>query len=229
MANKITESAEINPQNTDWQNLISKTIKLGGGYNFAQFSAMDTDAAPQVLAGSRFEINGSFYQCVSNESITGTPAANVVNYVYAIPNGSSCSFQYSATAPTFQPQKGGWYNGNNRALLKFTMSGNNYTNKEMMRDFSVMYDRQKTEGRIDATNTRLGNISSNDGTENQTLGTFSASGTYPQTELQTVRAVTAGVRTLENLLTLLSNASHKHQQTILNCNCDCNCGCCADS
>lgn len=158
MANKITESAEINPQNTDWQNLISKTIQLGGGYNFAQFSAMDTDAAPQVLAGSRFEINGSFYQCVSNESITGTPAANVVNYVYAIPNGSSCSFQYSATAPTFQPQKGGWYNGNNRALLKFTYTNSAYRNKEMMRDFSVMYDRQVIEGRLGEIDTRVNAI-----------------------------------------------------------------------
>jgi hypothetical protein len=55
-----------------------------------------------------------------------------VNYIYAIPGTGTATFTYSTTAPVWSPTKGGWYNGNNRAIAKLYRDSGGYKNKEFL-------------------------------------------------------------------------------------------------
>jgi hypothetical protein len=94
----------------------------------------DNLEAPQIMAGSVFELNGMFYKCSANEPMSGSTSNNVVNYIYAIPNAGSATFQYGTTKPTFFPEKGGWYNGNNRAIALLFMNNGAYYGKRIIKD-----------------------------------------------------------------------------------------------
>jgi hypothetical protein len=115
-----------------WQLFILRTTFQGAGFMVVEIADMDGVGAPVVKAGSRFEINGAFYKATADETPGGAPASGM-NYVYAIPNSSGASIQYSATAPVFSAAKGGWYNGdNNRAVLRFLYDNGAYYNKEIL-------------------------------------------------------------------------------------------------
>jgi hypothetical protein len=145
MAVLINEPANFNPQTEDWQNIILKSTKLGGGYIFVFFSEMDTPNEPQVLAGSRFELNGSFYEVLEDETIQGEPENKQVNYVYGVPSdtGATCIFKYSDQEPSFNVRKGGWFYGKNRALLVFwfdNAEGKGFMDKKLVGALQL-YDR----------------------------------------------------------------------------------------
>jgi hypothetical protein len=78
---------------------------------------MDNDGAPVVMAGSRFELNGSFFECAADESIVGTPTNNAENYIYArtsLIGGGGGYLQHFTTVPTHLPsaqQKAGCLEG----------------------------------------------------------------------------------------------------------------------
>jgi hypothetical protein len=110
------------------------------GYLNITLSDMDNPSAPLVLAGSVFEVNAGLYRVTSDETISGTPSTGQ-NYVYAVPNAGGCAFQYSATAPTWSAAKGGWYDGNNRAVAKTYYVSSQYNNK-------VILDSQKAMSEI---------------------------------------------------------------------------------
>lgn len=124
MATRIVEPASSNPQTTDWQNLLNKLTKTTGAHYIVGFTNMDNIDEPEVVKGSRFEINGSFFEVTANEAITGWD--DIVNeriaYVYAIPNSpnpeemSSCVFAYSITKPTLDVALGGLFDGTNRCI-----------------------------------------------------------------------------------------------------------------
>lgn len=120
MADLIAEPASTNPLTADWQALLSKLVKVCGGAEVCRLTNWDTTAEPQVAAGSRFEVNSSFFEVPSNESITGWSGISngAVAYVYATPSGSTATFSYSSTAPTWDSAKGGWFNGTARALFR---------------------------------------------------------------------------------------------------------------
>lgn len=134
MATAITEPAIINPETIDWQALLAKVTKVSGGMMLARLTNFENTSEPAVDAGSRFEINGSYYEVTSEEAITGWAALAVgVVYIYAVPSGASASFIFSATAPTYDTAKGGWFNGTDRALWRlYKGSSVLYTNKQMM-------------------------------------------------------------------------------------------------
>jgi hypothetical protein len=122
----------------DWSAFVARTTQQGGGFMCIALSSMNDSGAPAVLAGSRIEINGAFYKCTANEGIGGTAAANAVNYIYAVPSGASCSFAYSPAAPSFDPAKGGWYSGNNRAIAKLFFTGNQFNGKVILDSYDAM-------------------------------------------------------------------------------------------
>lgn len=116
----ITEPNNTIPATIDWQLLISKTTKVMGECAKFRLTNMTADTEPQIESGSRFEINGSYYECSSAENITGwsSMGLNRFVYIYATPSGGSVTLSYSETAPTFDSAKGGWFNGTARALFK---------------------------------------------------------------------------------------------------------------
>jgi len=118
MAIKIQEPLDENPETIDWQKTLHKLTKTDGGYFFAGLSNMDNLDEPQVLAGSRFEINGSFYEATSNEIIDSleTIPVNRIAYIYAVPDVDGCHFEYSLNAPLLDYALGGFYSGAARAL-----------------------------------------------------------------------------------------------------------------
>ena len=140
MASLITEPANLNPGTADWQQILHKLTVTTGGLLIAGLTNMDTAGVPQVKAGSRFEINGSFYETTADETITGTPVNNAVNYIYAYASGSSAAFKYSSATPDFQPAKGGWYSGSERAIAKFYYASNGpvYGNKVILDSCNAM-------------------------------------------------------------------------------------------
>lgn len=127
MATLIPEPINVAPETADWQALLLKDTKTAGGaVGTCRLTNWDTTSEPQVASGSRFEINGSFYEVApSAESITGWSgiSTGAFAYVYATPSGSSAAFSYSSTAPAWDSAKGGWYNGTARALFRLKKTG----------------------------------------------------------------------------------------------------------
>jgi hypothetical protein len=94
--------------------LVNKTIALAKSYcNIKVEDGL-------VKAGTMVEVGGSLYYSMSDELITGVKKQE--NIVYAVLISGNIQFTYSSTRPTFNPIKGGWYNGNDRAVL-FGLNG----------------------------------------------------------------------------------------------------------
>jgi hypothetical protein len=133
MATAITEPANTNPDTVDWQAILAKLTKVSGGMMLARLTNFENTSEPQVAQGSRFEINGSYYEVTSNESITGWSgiANSTPCYIYAVPSGSTASFIFSATVPTYDTAKGGLFNGTHRAMWRlYRTSSTVYSNKQ---------------------------------------------------------------------------------------------------
>ena len=89
--------------------LVNKTTLIARGYcNIKVEDGL-------VKAGSAVEVGGSLYFAASDELITGIKAST--NIVYAVLGAETVQFIYSSTRPTYDPVKGGWYDGNKRAVL----------------------------------------------------------------------------------------------------------------
>ena len=115
----------------DWQKLLFRTTFQGSGFMFIDLENMFGSgiAIPcSILKGSCLEINGAFYTVQADEYITFSFSSNdaqkTTHYVYALPSGETVSFNANTNMPTFSPQKGGWYSGNNRAVCKMTVEMN---------------------------------------------------------------------------------------------------------
>jgi hypothetical protein len=108
---------------------------------------INTNLAPQIMNGSIFEFNGGLYRCRNDETITiGDPTVNKVIYIYAvaefddIKKQNIANFMYSTVTPTWNPAKGGWYNGNDRALVKFFYTGDQYNGKVILDSCNAMQE-----------------------------------------------------------------------------------------
>jgi hypothetical protein len=92
------------------------------GHIMLGLTGMADTTRPKIADGSVFEVNGAFYKCAADEDIapSPTPSPNKKNYIYAVPDGDSASFTFMANAPepSWNAKKGGWYNGNNRAVAR---------------------------------------------------------------------------------------------------------------
>lgn len=132
MAVLIREPDKDNANIDEWRILIEALQLYSGEFLTIGLTNMNNNLPPEVMRGSRLEINGRKYKCMVNEAISGTPANNVQNYIYAVPSGDTAGFAYSATAPQWSPEKGGWYNGNNRAIAKFGYLNGTYNGKALI-------------------------------------------------------------------------------------------------
>jgi hypothetical protein len=139
MASRIQEPISTNPQTNDWQALLNKLTKTTGSFFLVQLSNLDNDDEPFVLAGSRFELNGSFMEVITDEPILGfddIPDGSVA-YVYAVPNSANpseaayCDFHYDVTPPVFDVARGGLFNGANRVIAWLRKNGALYRQKTM--------------------------------------------------------------------------------------------------
>jgi hypothetical protein len=140
MATIFTEPLNDKITYTQWAQLIQKTTFEAGGFIALGLTNMTSTGASQVALGSRVEVGGSLYSCTANETISGSPTANVMNYVYCVPAGSAASFIYSSTTPTWNAVKGGWYNGNNRAVAQFYYYGGQYLSKVILDSYVARTD-----------------------------------------------------------------------------------------
>ena len=124
MAELLEEPVNVRPDTEAWQQMLYKTTFVAGGYMDISLTNMSNDGAPQVMAGSRFELNGSLYYTEVNENIIAwNDYSNGTDlFIYAVPSGEGAMFVYGNGVPTYDPAKGGWYNGNNRALFKLYKS-----------------------------------------------------------------------------------------------------------
>jgi hypothetical protein len=101
------------------------------GFLLTGINNMENAAAPSIQEGTVFEMNGALYKTAANEGAGGN-LANGKCYLYAVPNTGGASFQYSVTPPVWNTAKGGWYNGNNRAVLRFDYANGAYNDKVLM-------------------------------------------------------------------------------------------------
>lgn len=100
-----------------YQNLADKQRK---GYAAISLDSLVSTTAITIKAGSECEVAGALYEFQADEvesggTWAGIGASNTV-YVYIVPNGSTATFIYSTTAPTWDTAKQGWYNGTSRAV-----------------------------------------------------------------------------------------------------------------
>jgi len=103
------------------------------GYNGVSLTNFDNTSAPQIASGSVFEIGGALFEASVDESITGW--AGISNgtdaYIYVTDGGlGTATAAYSATAPTWDTSKQGWYNGLTRAIAGlYKVDAGTYANK----------------------------------------------------------------------------------------------------
>jgi len=118
--NIITQPGETNPQTADWVLFINNIIMKTKGLNAVSITEGFTTTEPMIEQGSTFEVGDSFYYLDEDESITGwSSLGNVGCWIYT--NG--LTFWYSASAPTFDYNKYGWYSGTSRALFSLEKGG----------------------------------------------------------------------------------------------------------
>lgn len=88
------------------------------GYQAISLTNFSATTEPSVTAGSKIEVDGALYEFTSDETGTGWSGIGVSNdvYFYLVPSGSSSTWAYSTTAPTWSTSKQGWYNGLNRCF-----------------------------------------------------------------------------------------------------------------
>jgi hypothetical protein len=91
------------------------------GYHKVSLTNMANSSKPAIAAGSKIEINGSFYVFNGEEEITGTPSTGNT-WIKLTVSGSSVTAAFTNTVPTWDTQKGGWYeSGTNNRYLNFVM------------------------------------------------------------------------------------------------------------
>jgi hypothetical protein len=137
MATLVTEPLNNLINYTQWAQLIQKTTFEAGGFIALGLTNINATGAPQIANGSRVEVGGSLYRCMADETVTGTPGAGV-NYIYCVPAGTAASFTYSAAGPSWNAVKGGWYNGNNRAVAKLYYTSGQYNGKVILDSYQAI-------------------------------------------------------------------------------------------
>lgn len=100
--------------------------------SITNFDTVDT-TAPEIALGSRIEIAGSVVQFTADESILGFAGLGV-GIAYAYIDGSALTANWTATAPTWDAEKQGYYDvtGANRYFMRCEKdAGGNYLHKAL--------------------------------------------------------------------------------------------------
>jgi hypothetical protein len=121
-------------QITNYQNLADKQRR---GYQAISLDSLITTAAVTIKSGSVVEVAGALYEFQADETESGGTWAGIGNsnvvYIYIVPAGSTATFIYSVTAPTWDSSKQGWYNGTSRAVVSlYKDAGGLYQSKYLL-------------------------------------------------------------------------------------------------
>jgi hypothetical protein len=109
--------------------LTNKASFVGRGYINIGMSNISNTEASVFLQGSVFECGNALFLCVSDTGIEGTPVEGK-NYIYFDPSDNK--LYYYGDEPAWNTIKGGWYNGNKRAILTFYYANGKYYMKQLL-------------------------------------------------------------------------------------------------
>jgi hypothetical protein len=123
--------------------LNNKASFVGRGYLNVMFANLDNALAPVLMAGSSWEQNGALFFAESETAVSGTPANNAINYVYAKNDGTLYASQAVPVWNASNNIKGGWYSGNDRAFMRLYYASNGpvWGNKVLLPDYYSFYER----------------------------------------------------------------------------------------
>lgn len=104
-----------------------------------------TNTEPTITKGSKIEISGSLFNFPADEDMD--PGANwagfgndTIVYCKLTVSGTSCTSVLTATAPTWNDEKQGWYDGADRYYgVIYKDSGGNYTQKTILLNEELGY------------------------------------------------------------------------------------------
>jgi hypothetical protein len=140
MAVRKIEEPNISPMDiNDWQKALNRTTFQGGGYIKLTLKYLNTDAAPFIARGSRFEFNSAFYEVTEDTQVNGSVSNNRWVFIYAKIQNGECVFEYGTTQPAYDAIKCAWFNGNDRAVAKMYKRADGYWGKVVLDDYDSMY------------------------------------------------------------------------------------------
>jgi hypothetical protein len=125
----------------DWINLLNKLTRIAGGLCLIGLNDIDNTGAPVVSAGSRFELNGSFFQTTNDVSVTDDNTSNSSwVYLYAHRILNSVELLLRTTTPIWSPFQGGWYYDNDRCLAKMIKLPSGFYSKICIYDYFSFFN-----------------------------------------------------------------------------------------
>lgn len=114
----------------DWETTWPQIEYARKGMLGLSLTNYDNDSLPQIASGSWVEVAGSIYKATSNESISGSPTSDSINYIKMVPGGSGDTAYVTPTwttsAPTWSDAYQGWYDGTSRYVAGCFYDGTNY-------------------------------------------------------------------------------------------------------
>lgn len=167
-----------------------------GGVMQVSLTNLSNTTVPAIAAGSFLEVAGALYLVSTEEAIsttdpvTGSAVVDGSIYVMAIPSGSSISFSFTDTAPTWSDAKQGWYGTGTYAGCRYVgrvkKSSSSYINKRTLDNYAVLAPTCKQErvtmeasfNNLSIVSTSTVKFSSVASEAMDTHGAFSASGTF---------------------------------------------------
>ena len=114
--------------------IMATAQAMRNGHFALSLTEMDSTTIPQIAAGSIIDISGTLVYFYSNETITGT-ASDGVTYIKLIYSSGTIAAIWTATAPTFDSSKNGWYgtggSSSHRYIASMIKSSTSYTDKKL--------------------------------------------------------------------------------------------------
>ena len=103
---------------SDWSSFVDIVQLMMEGFMSVSLTEMESNSEPVIESVSTIIVKGTCYKFAADETITGWAGIGVSTeaYIYVVPNGATCTAIWSATAPAWDSDYQGWYNGNNRCI-----------------------------------------------------------------------------------------------------------------
>lgn len=114
---------------SDWTGFITQVETQRRGFINLSVTNLLNSNAPEIQLGSCFDINGSFWQCVIQCPVGNWAGISNSTIAYIFLDGPTAN--WSASEPTWDIAKGGWYNGSGYRCVGgcYKDGSGNYTNK----------------------------------------------------------------------------------------------------
>jgi hypothetical protein len=119
---KVNNYSQVDSNILELQLTTDKTFK---GYHQLTLTNYDNTTVPAIAAGSAIEVNGALYKFDSEEAIsttdpvTSAAVADGTVYVCIIPDTTTATAAFTATAPTWSDSKQGWYGTGGQANYRY--------------------------------------------------------------------------------------------------------------